>query len=119
MASSTTSSESSSPFSLFGRLLSNKPSRLSGRMGSIYTGMCSELEPERPHGVAAEAWNASVEPQVQQQRYRSDSDSSAITTETDAAKSPVFNVPKWTWPERKASSGSLTPVSEPLKPSSS
>jgi len=117
MAAST-SSETSAPFSLLSRLLSTKSSRMSGRMGGIYAGMCSELEPERPHGLAVEAWNASVDPQPQQNRYRSDSNLSATSIETNPAKSPVFDVPKWTWPDRKASSGSLTPISEPLKPCS-
>ena len=145
-SSSKPSSESPFPFSFLGRLFTGPPSRSRmssiyagmcseleperpnsvaieakrphSRMSTIYAGMCSELEPERPHGISPEAWNASTDSQAQQQRSRSDSDLSATTVEPNPAKSPVFSVPKWTWPERKASSGSLTPVTEPLKPSS-
>lgn len=79
--------------------------------------MCQELEPERQLEMPVEAWNASVDPDLPHQRYRSASDSSVSTIATTPAKSPVYDVPKWSWPERKASAGHA-PLSEPLKPQS-
>lgn len=80
--------------------------------------MCQELEPERSLEMPVEAWNASVDPEISHQRYRSDSDSSTTTVvSTTPAKSPVYDVPKWSWPEGKLCS-THAPLSEPLKPQS-
>lgn len=115
----TASMATTSPFSIFGLFSSSstKPSR----RGLIYSGMCQELEPERQLEMPLEAWNASVDPELPHQRYRLASDSSTTTVASTVAstpvKSPVYDVPKWSWPERKVNA-THAPLSEPLKPQS-
>lgn len=104
------------PTSFFGKLFSPRPTRMSNRLGSIYAGMCHELEPEKDERMPVESWNASIDPRVQQQRYRSDSDLSVTSTTSMPVRSPVFDVPRWTWPENDNSAIVVTPISEPLKP---
>ncbi|KAJ9655956.1 hypothetical protein H2198_005304 [Neophaeococcomyces mojaviensis] len=115
---SSKATETSSSFSLLGNLFASRPSRLHGTMGSIYVGMCEELKPDESH-LPSESWNASVDSQPQQQRLRSYSDMSAASTENTASnilKSPVFDIPRWTWPEHKAATLPTTPISKPLEP---
>lgn len=90
---------------------------MSGRLGSIYAGMCSELEPEQNVHQPTESWNASVDTRVNQQRYRSDSDSSTGSDPISPmyVQSPTYSIPQWHWPESKRVEA-ISPISEPLKP---
>lgn len=105
--------------SFLSKLFTPKPSKLYGINGSIYAHMCQELEPERDFKVPDEAWNASLDPAAQRLRYRSDSEISTTSTQVATpVKSPIFDVPKWSWPDLhlKENGPATAPISEPLKP---
>lgn len=112
------SPETSSYFSLLGKFFTSRPSRFHGAMDSIYIGLCEELKPNQPT-VPSASWNASVDPQSQQQRLRSYSGLSTTSTETSSSSIlmfPTFSIPRWTWPEGEIAARPQSPISKPLKP---
>lgn len=112
MTSFSSPSESSSILGKFFR-----PSTMSGRLGNIYAGMCQELEPEAPHGLPVETWNASLSPEMIRQKYRSDCDSNITSRPSTPAKLPEIDIPRWSWPNNSTSTASHEPISRPLNPS--
>ena len=89
---------------------------MSSRLGSIYAGMCQELEPEDNQSLPVETWNASHEAEAQRQRYRSDSNISVTSTVATPVQSAGFEVPKWTWPQSEKLPSGHRRISEPLRP---